>query len=443
MLSCPALAYYASHLKGAKTYDEVVDGLISAYTYEEQRSRLLREWQTASLTAWMGKNPEMSEVAAFRDLLAYLNRIQRQLHPAYRKDRFLKGQLVTSADIPQVSRALREKVPQNSHEASQIIAALISSEPNSAGAFIASDSDDEEIYYGLGQRYRGQVQRRIWFPQRRQRFRGKDETRNKLALINGCWVCGKDHLAWKFHSEKEISAALEKHKKDGVYLSFEEVAEFAGEYLAEIEDESDEGGERGLDSTMLVDKVSDINCDSEKHLANNAFAHSCGFVRERSKRMKEMNYALSDCREPHTAFKGILMDTRAIRSSVISLSQYLAYCREYGIPATLDKSKAGSVRGLGGKQSSMGTAMISIPFYNLQIVADVEFRVIEDDTVPTLLPLSAMKRIGIDMSIQRNSSPFLGKNRGSSTKIGFSTIDGVLNTRCIPLFWSSICYCSL
>ena len=419
MLSGPALAYYASHLKDAKTYDEVVDGLISAYTSEEQRSRLLREWQTASLTAWMRKNPEMSEVAAFRDLFAYLNKIQRQLHPDYRKDRFLKDQLVTSADIPQVARALREKVPQNSHEASQRIAALLSSEPNSAGSFTVSCSDDEEIYYGLGQRYRGQAQRRISFPQRRPRFRRKDETRKKLALIKGCWVCGKDHLAWKFHSEKEISAALEEHKKDGVYLSIEGVADFAGQYLAEMEDESDEDGERGLDSAMLVDEVSDINCDLEKNLANNAFAHSCGFVREHSKRMKEMTYALSDCRESQAGFNGILMDTGANRSSVISLSQYLAYCREYGIPASLDKSKAGSVRGLGGKQSSLGTATILIPFYNLQIVADVEFRVIEDDTVPTLLSLSDMKRIGIDMSIQRNCVSFLGKEQKLVYENGF------------------------
>ena len=61
-----------------------------------------------------------------------------------------------------------------------------------------------------------------------------------------------------------------------------------------------------------------------------------------------------------------------------------------GIPASLDKSKAGSVRGMGGKQSSNGTAMISTLFYNLQIFADVEFRLIEDDTVATLLSLSDM-----------------------------------------------------
>ena len=153
MPSGPALVYYASHLKDSKKCDEVVDGLIAAYTSEEQRSRLLRERQTASLTAWMRKNPEISEVAAFHDLVAHLNKIQRQLHPVYRKDKFLKEQLVTSADILQVARALRAKMPQISHEASLRIALLPSSEPNSAGAFIASGSDDEEVYHGLGHRY--------------------------------------------------------------------------------------------------------------------------------------------------------------------------------------------------------------------------------------------------------------------------------------------------
>lgn len=109
----------------------------------------------------MRKYPEKSEIAVFRDLCAFLSKVQRQLHKDYRKDRFLKYRLVLATDIPHVSPALKEKVPDTSHEATQRIAALLSGEPNSAGAYFVENEEEDQALYGLGKRIKGQAQRLI------------------------------------------------------------------------------------------------------------------------------------------------------------------------------------------------------------------------------------------------------------------------------------------
>jgi len=108
------------------------------------------------LSAWMRKNPSKSEINVFRDLSSTLARIQRQLRAEYRKDRFLSDKLVADADIPHVSKALKEKAPLTAHEATQRIATLLFSEPNSAGKH---GMDSGEAFYGLEQRYKDNAEK--------------------------------------------------------------------------------------------------------------------------------------------------------------------------------------------------------------------------------------------------------------------------------------------
>jgi len=51
----------------------------------------------------------------------------------------------------------------------------------------------------------------------------RNANRRKLAKIKGCWVCGKQHLAHRFHSKEEVKKGLEKHKKAGAYVAVEDV----------------------------------------------------------------------------------------------------------------------------------------------------------------------------------------------------------------------------
>ena len=411
MLEGDAMAYYASNLKDAKTYETVIDGLKAWYTSEEQRSRLLQEWQACSLTSRMRKSPEKSEIAVFRDLCASLGKIQRQLHSDYRKDRFLKDQIVAAADIPHVARALREKVPTTSHEATQRIAALLSREPNSAGVYIADLREDDHAYYGLGQRYKGQAERRIGRSagksSRTPRVNRRSVAR-KLAMIQGCWVCGKEHQARKNHSEGEILAALAKHKENGVYLAADDIIEVFQVLMAKDDDDDSEDELPG-DDGMMAEEVCEINAELERSFANSAFLHGSGFSRDQKMRMEEMERGLRDeSQRPY--FKGSMIDTGSNRSSIISLNQYQAYCREFSIPAAIDKSEKRSINGLGGKTKSVGSVLIPIPFPELGIVADVKFRVVEEN-VHTILCLRDMKMIGLDLSIQNNWLSFMRKTQ--------------------------------
>ena len=61
----------------------------------------------------------------FKNMDAKLGKIQQKFHHDYHKDVFVKGRLVTATDIPDIARALKEKVLQTSHEATQRVAVLL------------------------------------------------------------------------------------------------------------------------------------------------------------------------------------------------------------------------------------------------------------------------------------------------------------------------------
>ncbi len=134
MLTGDALAYYSSNVSDSQTYPEALQRLINWYTFDEQRSRLLQEWHT--LSKKMRQSPEKSEIHVFRSMCTEVSKLQRQLDTEYHKDIFLRDQLVRCADTPEVVRALRERMQQTAREATQRIAALLSSEPRSASSYV-------------------------------------------------------------------------------------------------------------------------------------------------------------------------------------------------------------------------------------------------------------------------------------------------------------------
>ena len=89
----------------------------------------------------MKENVEKSQIFVFKLLSAKLSAIQRQQHQ-YHIDRFLRDQLIRSADSSLLRRTLRERVPSTSQEAEHRIAALLSSEPGSASNFAVAEGTD-------------------------------------------------------------------------------------------------------------------------------------------------------------------------------------------------------------------------------------------------------------------------------------------------------------
>lgn len=100
--------------------------------------------------------------------------------------------------------------------------------------------------------------------------------------------------------------------------------------------------------------------------------------------------------ETNHHFHGIRIDTCGNRSSIISSKQYQAYRVELSLKHALRQTKGGSVKVIGGPQRAIGTAMINIPFRDLEIIIDVHFMVIKDD-IPTLLFMREMVTNGLDI----------------------------------------------
>jgi hypothetical protein len=156
MLEGYALSFYPANVSGMKTVDEIVARLHQEYTSEEQRSRLLRYWQKMSLREEMRNHPEKSQVELFRIVCRKLTKTKRQLHEEYHNDRFLRDQIILSADFPEIENYLREEVAATSQEATKRIAGLLSSIPGSAkDAAYVSREDTTDVFYGLNRKFEG------------------------------------------------------------------------------------------------------------------------------------------------------------------------------------------------------------------------------------------------------------------------------------------------
>jgi hypothetical protein len=314
---------------------------------------------------------------------------------------FLKDQLVAASDLPTVMRALREKPPSTTQEAQQRIAALLDDSPGSAGSNF-SETPDDSAYFGLGQRFKGKALRT--FPGESGHRNGR--SRKSIAKIRGCWVCGKSHRAKEHHASEEIETALQKHKASGAYVSAEHVVEIFAV-------DNDDGG--GTDSTdsgsdddaHLAEQIVDMNISLEQGLSNVSFFHVHRIDLDTIK--EEVRSCNHSSTQDNLRFQGIIIDTGANRSSLMSLNQYRCYCHEFSVPASLHESKK-TFNGIGGRRESIGSTNITIPFPHLGICAHITFEII-DANVPSLLSLKDLREAGVDLSIQRNTLSLMGREQ--------------------------------
>lgn len=99
-------------------------------------------------------------------------------------------------------------------------------------------------------------------------------------------------------------------------------------------------------------------------------------------------------------FKGIRLETCTNSSSVLSKEQYPTYCRTLGLSPAIRIFEGRSIRVIGGRKTSIGTAVIQIPFKSFCLVIDFDFLLVADQ-VPKLLIMRRMIRNGLDISIQQ------------------------------------------
>ena len=280
----------------------------------------------------------------------------------------------------------------------QRIATLLSSEPASAGAHACVDENEEKVFYGFGKKFGGKAMRRT------KPFKHKrNHLKKKLASVKGCWVCGKNHNARGFHSPQEIIQAVNRIKNDSPKRAYttREVNLIQEAYAALLGDgddgSSESEGTSDDDDEANFTEMDETQRQHHTHLTNIAFSHGHSFTSDDDDEMRRMACAFSFGEK--STFDGIILDTGANRVSAMSLSQYKAYCREFGCALAIDYSDNRSLNGIGGKSRAIGTAIIPIPFNSLGVVLDVKFRIMKDHC-PSLLSLRDMIDSGMEISIQ-------------------------------------------
>lgn len=393
MLDGDALQFYAEELCDMRNYNDIVMCLHDKFSSEEQRSRLLQEWQTTRLTTLLSESPDLSQVAVFSEMVRKLQKTQRQLAPAYHKDLFLRDQLVVSADVPIITRSLRDKVPTTAQEAQQRIAAMLSNESGSAGNIIATIAVEDEqatVFYGLGRKFGGAARKNPWWTKKGPRTgEPKVAGQRRGPRKDGCWVCGAlDHFAREKHPSDEVQAAWTKLKGAGAYVSVTSVESM---FAAVSDDENTDDDQGGGATANVAAYTAELGRDAVERMANVAFV--CGYRARMNLEMQAMSKALSGIEK----FEGLIMDTGANVKSTMRLSQYRTYCNTFGVQMDIRPSRVRTIGGIAGGQSVVGSASIPVSFPEIGIVLDVDFAITEGG--PNLLCLAEMKRNRIQLDV--------------------------------------------
>lgn len=422
MLSGDALTYFSNHASKCTTFDSATSLLRKWYNSDEKKARILTEWQSMTLSNYMAKSPKESEVSVFRTFVAKLMSLQKQLDPSYHDDSFLRDRLLTAVDLPAVQVTLRDRMPRSSQQAVNRIANQLCDRPRSAGSIAAcatlDDSDGEanaEANYSLGKVYGGEakgVPKKPWKAKRNGRPYRSRHPRKRLSPdwirgVKGCFVCGQDHRASTRHSREEVTSAINKLKSrhPQALLTVEDMAavvELANDPHTEstseeevrwaVDTDDDETAE-----VLLASVTEEDSQDLEMAFANSAFLHGRTYSEDMDSALAVMNEQLA--KRDSDQFEGVRLDTAANRRSVMSIRQYEAYQKEFGLRVPIRATERRTLRGIGGHGTIVGEAMIQIPFGDLGLVIDVTFTILEED-VPSLLSNRDMIDNGLDLSLQ-------------------------------------------
>lgn len=409
------------------------------------------------LTDQMAKDPDGSELDAFKVFLDNIMALQQQLHNSYHGDRQLRDRLMNAIDIPRIQEALTDRQPRTSLQLTERVANKLSHKPRTSGTSIAylSQIPDEQnnAWYTLGQRYHGKARRKLkhYGPrpstqnphrnfhtsQARQHQYGREpEKYNRdqrqrrgspwwLKGVRGCFVCHKDgHRAAEKHTKEEMAEAIKqlKQKNTQTMLTQEDDAFITELYEKEAGYEPDpeeydndhhevnwNEDDRPVYSSDSQDELAYIVemdlSDIEQTLSKNAFNHAFNISNDPTDMAM---LTTNNPNEEQKFFEGVRLDTCANRTSVMGEEQYQAYCHTFGIKPALRKVKNRSVNGIGGTQPAIGLALIDIPFKKLHLMINVLFLILPSKT-PALLSTRDMYVNGLDFSLQNKTITFEGR----------------------------------
>jgi len=370
----------------------------------------------------MQANPEKSQTEVFRAMCSYLSTAQRQLHADYQSDRILRDQIVRAVDREDIMRALRERVPASSQDATHRVAALLAHEPGSAAYFIGSGDAGAALLVTptqppapLRSRFGGEARRRVAAPGGGRKSSGARSGRS--TKVKGCWVCGQNHFARDYHSSEDIRAALLKHKEAGrAYVLIEDVLDFESATDKEKDAATTTSEEEEEDQVQWA-ACGDVGRELIDTLYVRACTHGCAYALQKHTTCSATRTTLKSTQElrpndqKDDQFKGFIFDTGANRYSVMSLGQLKALARSHGVPPVIRRSEARRITGFGGGRTSMGACSIELPLNDLGIEAQVSFQIFAEPTVATLISLRDMRRLGLELSLAEGLLLYNGRSQ--------------------------------
>lgn len=171
MLKRSARSLFTRKGKWRRTFEEVFNLLRTRFNYTDKESRLLAEWHDMTFKNAMQKIQDGSEITVFRSFGSNLTSLQYQLHENYHTDWYLRDQLMTYIDIPNIRDTLKDRVPRTSHQIVRRVASTLYNKKNSSesAAYLADkyrhpdvglNHNENEDMYSLGQNYGGEAVKR-------------------------------------------------------------------------------------------------------------------------------------------------------------------------------------------------------------------------------------------------------------------------------------------
>lgn len=427
------------------------------YNSDDRKARILTKWQSMTLLDAMAEDPTESEVTVFRNFVAKLMSLQNQLDITYHTDQFLRDRLLTSVNIPAIQSSLRDRLPRTSQQAINRIANQLSAKSRSAGTNAVCIVDDEdEVMYSLGKQYGGDarsINRKPWFGKNKRdnnsnhsnsnthnsmnknnntnynnngynsnngynnnnringRYKNNNTNNNYRRLspswmkgVKGCFVCGGDHMANTRHNTEDVTEAINRLKANhpSALLTVEDLSNVM-DMVKPHDDNNNVNTEnvRWVEDDAEDSDLSFMTIEEAKKVAltlhDNKTNHCRNYVHKSKENIALTIYNNNNNISDEVKFNGVVIDTAANRRSVMCKSQYHAYEKEFGRRVRIRPPRR-DLRGIGGKKEVCGEVTIQIPFTKLNLIIDVDFSIIEDET-PSLLSNKDMITNGLDISL--------------------------------------------
>lgn len=234
-----------------------------------------------------------------------------------------------------------------------------------------------------------------------------------MRSVKGCFVFSQSHRENYKHPQGDVKVAVNILKvrlptapvtvSDMAFiLDLCAQADHNPDYYDKIAAEWVQRKDTDSDSSLAFVESADL-VEIEQNLSSSSFLHRRRIPQSRTTALLGMHAQLGT--NPDHPFLGVHLETGTIMSSMMLRGQCAAYCEEFGVRSSLIPGNGASVQGIRGRRTSIGTALIRIPFCNLNLAIDVDFLVIPDN-LPSILCMKDMVDNRLDIRIQNHTDGF-------------------------------------